>query len=130
MTFGALQHKATGIFLWARFRSRTDWISKVLSPLSKEVAPALAAFGAGAASGSSAGSGKTRTALFRDPKSGTRYLVVVNHGAVATKAHVKVTTSLKMKKAYSKTDGSWDISDGGFERTFGPYEAQMYRLSG
>lgn len=128
LTFTAMQYRATGIWFWARYRSRPAWIQKTLTPLSREISPAIGALRARPVSGAS-GSGTTKTALFRDPRSGARYLVVVNHSPRSMRATINVARSLGMRKATSKTGGSYDISDGSFVRTFSQYEAQMYRLT-
>jgi hypothetical protein len=129
ITFTSIQNDATGLFFWVRYRSRKDWIDRVLTPLVKEIVPARRALAAGPISGTRVLKGTAlRSTLFRDARSGARYLVVVHNEAGTTRAEIKIDPKLKVDRASAK-DGSVDISNGKLVAGFGSYAARLYRLS-
>ena len=128
ISYTAVQYNATGLLFWVRYRSRTDWVTKVLTPISKEMAPALRAIGAGPISGVKVSGSAMRTTLFRDPSSRALYLVAVHHGLGNAKATITFSSSLNVDKA-TQSSGTTTVSSNKLVSTFGPYAARLYRLS-
>ncbi len=128
ITYAAIQHDSTGIMFWVHYRSRQHWIDRTLTPLSKEISPALRSMANGPVRGVSVSGGALRSTLFRDTRTNTQYLVVVHHGLGTVNAQVDLDPALRVVRA-ATSSRVLDVLGGRFADTFGPYAARLYRLT-
>ncbi|MEX2539874.1 MAG: hypothetical protein WD646_14600 [Actinomycetota bacterium] len=129
MVYTAVQNKATGLFFWNRNMSLKGWIDKVMTPVSKEIAPALRAIAGGPVRGSSTSERRVRSTVFRDSRTKALYLVVVHNGGGTRKAQIKIDPKLGVSRARRASHGAFYMSGGKFVDKFGPYGARLYRLA-
>lgn len=122
------QDFVTGLMFFMRQKSRKSWVDKVLTPISKEISPALRAIARGTIGGTSTTEKRVTSAMFRDPKTNALYLVAVHHGGGSRKVDIKIDPKFGMTRARSGRS-TWYLNSGRFfTDTLPAYGAKLYSL--
>jgi hypothetical protein len=104
MVYSSIQDGAAGIFFWTRYRSDSKWINHTLTPITTDLEVMRPALAAGALSGVAAEGANVTASVFRDPRTGHTYLVVVNRGGHGSKAIVYARGPLAGRHAVVSLD--------------------------
>jgi hypothetical protein len=132
MAYAAVWCGADGLFFWTYYRADPQWVDSALAPLVAEMAPLRPALAAGNVSGLVTTSRTDVTAnVFRDPVSGSHYVVAIHHGDGTVDAPLTFEGSLSTATSatlLADPPATVTISDGRLAQSLDSWDVKVYRI--
>jgi hypothetical protein len=132
MVYTALQTGGNGLYFWVYYRSNPQWVDEVLMPLVNEVTTMKPALAAGERPGlASSSRTDVGAVVFRDPTSGSYYLISIHHGAGTVDGTLTLSGELSGRTSATQIGGTnavVPIVGDKLVQTLGSYEVKLYRI--